>query len=225
MVESPLWFGLILPLGIICIVHFIINILLVIKAISTNSSKQSNNSTSSNKDNESIDSQLSTSNVKSKRQKLTAIVLVNIMYILFYIELLFELLSTNLRLANFSTSFQVPFALLTVTKGPLLFVYVFCCVPRVRKLWCRWRCFVRTCFIDETDSIPGIEEQSCATGSSSLSSSKWTVDETEGRDSKSMAIATETNQAYEAVIAIRRRDAKADQYDMTDNPLYAQLAL
>ena len=207
VVDWPLWIGLALPLGIICVIHFTANALLVGKIISiicTNDTSRSNS---------------------DYRHSQQCIVIINVTLIVFYTELLFELLSVNLHFNDHSNYIQVALAALTFTEGPLLFVYVLCSLSKVTAFWYHK---VHTLFgtfskirirNQDTRSFPTTDTNFTTT---SMSSTMKKVDER--KRCKDNFIETETNQAYETVISIRKKDEKAKHFDMTDNHIYGQIS-
>ena len=213
VVEFPLWIGLVLPLGIVFIIHCISNILIVGKILTmSNMNVVVNHSRNSN------DSQQLLFN-DSKKQNFT-IVMLNILFFAIYAGLICGLLSVHRGLIKYSQSFQVLYAILTITQGSLLFSYMLCSTDLKTSMCCRSsrnRTVIEhnICSTPTTDTSTAIEHNIPTTETTSAS---LIVEESRKcKKSKNKVIPTETNPAYETVIFIRKKE----QVEMTENPLYS----
>ena len=196
IIEQPLYFGLILPLAIVCVINFV---LIVLNLSKINRYHQ----------------ELSTSNpIGSPRSKFGttkarySIAIITTTFITFYVGLSFWLLSTHPRLHKYSTFIQIAFAVVTIVQGLLLFIYALCSVRSgVRTLWI-WKMFC--CKSTRISTINVLADLPQITDTNAHSSQAATL-----------TINTDTNPAYKSVMLRRKKE----EYTMTKNELYGNLSM
>ena len=203
MTEWPLYIGLVLPLAIICIIHFIVNVL-IWRKISRKKEFLTSNLTDSPR------LKLGTTKIKYS----TAVI--NVSFVTFYTALIFEFLAVDSRLQQYSTFIQIAFAIITTAQGPLIFVYTLCSNHGIKtfsvcKTCCR---STRVTLAVNIDNLSPTTE----TSTHSLQMATFVISESE-KQKESKVIATDTNPAYATVMLRRKRD----EYVMTDNELYGNL--
>ena len=124
MTKLPLWFGLVLPLGLIGVLHFILLSLLLIKVMYNNYC----NSLNLNSDwHES-------SSMKNTKLASTAIVF-TLVSCAVYSGCVFGLLFVHPQLEQYSKTFQITFSICVTSQGVLIFTYFLYFSDNTSKFW------------------------------------------------------------------------------------------
>lgn len=206
VIEQPLYFGLVLPLAIVCVIHFILTVCILSKIDRYHHELSTNNPTDSPR------SKFGTTKAKY------SIAIITTTFITFYFGLVFGLLSTNPRLRKHSTIVQIAFAMVTVVQGPLVLTYTLFSIGSIKTLWIRKVLFC--CKSTRVSTIDDIADLPPTTDTSAHSSRAATFTIKESRKHKeSKMIPTNTNPAYESVMLRRKKE----EYTMTENELYGVL--
>jgi hypothetical protein len=210
VVEQPLYFGLVLPLTFICVVHFTLSICILSKINRYHHDLSTSNPTDSPR--------IKLGTTKAKY----SIAIITITFITFYFGFIFGQLSTNPRLQKHSRYFQIAFAIVAVAQGPLVFTYTLFSISNLKSLWI-WKIFwccksVRLTGVNTIDNIITNLPPTTDT-SAQFSQANFTTKESSSKDKGSKMIATDTNPAYESVMLRRKKE----EYTMTENELYGIL--
>ena len=204
VVEHPLYFGLILPLSFISVIHFILSICILSKINRYHRELSTSNPT---------DSPRKTFGTTKAKY---SIAIITTTFITFYFSFIFGQLSTNPRLQNYSVFLQIAFTIAVIAQGPLVFTYTLFLISSLKTLWI-WKVFccksMRPMGVDNTNAdLPPTTDTSAQ--SSQAATLNFTMKESKDKGSK--MIATNTNPAYETVMLRRKKE----EYTMTENELY-----
>ena len=183
MVEWPLWFGLVLPLGLIIVANLVI-VTFLLSIINVTHSKLS---------------MCRIVHQDNNMKKLRTVIVIAIHLSLFsHLEWIFGLLSINSYLYKQSESFQVIFSILVLAHGVLTFVYILCSNDDAKVFW------MTLC---KTNFSRNMDDDNCTTENSvehsSLSFTRFKIAESE---SDTENIATESNQAYKTVRIQKKKE-------------------
>ena len=198
--EQPLYFGLILPLAIIFVIHFILSVLNLSKI---NQYHLSN----------STDSPRSKFGTRKAKHSIT---IITTTFITFYLGIMFGLLSTNPLLRTYSTLIQIAFAVITTVQGPLLLVYALCSIGSFR-IWKMLCCKSRR--VTTTDGSIADLPPTTDTSAHSSQAATFTINESSKHKKDSKMIPTNTNPAYASVMLRRNKE-----FTMTKNDLYGNFS-
>ena len=202
VVKQPLYFGLVLPLSFISIIHFILSICILSKSNQYHRELSTSNPTDSPRK--------TFGSTKAKY----SIAIITTTFITFYFSFIFGQLSTNPQLQNYSVFLQIAFAIVVIAQGPLVFIYTLFSISSLKTLWI-WKVLcccksMRPMGIDA--DLPPTTDTSAQ--SSQVATLNFTMKESKDKGSK--MIATNTNPAYEPVMLRRKKE----EYTMTENELY-----
>ena len=208
VVEQPLYFGLVLPLSFIYVIHFILSICILSKINRYHRELSTSNPT------ESPRKAFGTTKAKY------SIAVITTTFITFYFNFIFGQLSINPQLQNYSAFLQIAFTIVAIVQGPLVLIYTLFSISSLKSLWI-WKvfCCCNSMRLMGVDNI--ITDLPPTTDTSVQSSQAATLNFTmkKSKDKGSKMITTNTNPAYEPVMLRRKKE----EYTMTENELYGIL--
>lgn len=201
VVEWSLWLGLVVPLGFICVINWILNILLL--------------STFVRNIHKAVNLNDGTPFIYHSRN----FVILMVSSCTFYFGWTFGLLSINQHLTDSSQSFQAAFTSITIVQGGLILFYTICSNVDAKEIWKSKLLYFRSRIVNCNNTLLTAETSSAHSTTISLN----TVDSATANHLKSgedCDINTDTNQAYKTVRSILRRES----YSFTKNESYGQMS-
>ena len=212
----PLWFGLVLPLGIIGVFHFILIALLLIKVM------RDNNYSSSD---------------QQKISYYNTAVVLTLLSCAVYFGCAFGLLYVHPQLSEYSVSFQVIFSVCILSQGVLMFIYSLCASEHAYKFWTSFyravlkfaccssnlRCSSSRQATNISEPISNIStntNEAYVTVRTQHHIRSYNLTENEGYGQELANISTDTNEAY----MIMRTHHQNERYNLTENEAYSQFS-